>query len=219
MKTRKERCKTSLKPRPINLFNHLDIYMNKTKFFPVALTLALLAGPATAETATPQPAATSAAVAQVTKAQLEALLAASDRGDYAKVLEIVQPLAEAGDDKFQSILGAMYAEGKGVAQDYKKAREWFQKAAAAGNAAAQNYLGAIYAKGQGVEQDYAKAREWYQKAAEAGNANAKFNLGSFYYHGHGVKQDYAKAREWFQKAAAQGHKEAERALQIMKDKN
>lgn len=94
-----------------------------------------------------------------------------------------------------------------------------EKAAAAGNAAAQNYLGAIYAKGQGVEQNYAKAHEWYQKAAEAGNANAKFNLGSFYYHGHGVKQDYDKAREWFQKAAAQGHKEAERALQIMKDKN
>lgn len=89
--------------------------MNKAKIFTAALTLAILLAvylpsrPAVANNET----------------QMKELKAASDRGDYAKVLEIVQPLAEAGDDKFQSILGAMYAEGKGVAQDYKKAREWF----------------------------------------------------------------------------------------------
>ena len=102
--------------------------MNKTKFFPALLTLALLAGTATAATTDPttsQPAATGAARAKATKAQLEEILAAIKRKDHAKVLGLALPLAEAGDDNAQYVLGDLYAEGKGVAQDYKKAREWF----------------------------------------------------------------------------------------------
>jgi TPR repeat protein len=73
-------------------------------------------------------------------------------------------------------LGALYANGHGVAQDYAKAREWYEKASNKGDANAMTDLGALYANGHGVAQDYAKAREWYEKAADKGDANAKAQL-------------------------------------------
>ncbi len=73
-------------------------------------------------------------------------------------------------------LGALYHDGRGVAQDYAKAREWYEKAAAKDDADAMFNLGLLYDNGQGVAQDYAKARAWYQKAAAKGHARAKARL-------------------------------------------
>jgi TPR repeat protein len=63
-------------------------------------------------------------------------------------------------------LGALYANGQGVAQDYAKARELYEKAADKGDENAMTNLGLLYANSQGVAQDYAKARELYERAAD-----------------------------------------------------
>ena len=70
----------------------------------------------------------------------EEFKAAWAKRDYVKSLEILQPLAEAGNGKARLIMGFFYEQGWGVEQDFAKAREWFQKAAAAGNALAQREL-------------------------------------------------------------------------------
>jgi TPR repeat protein len=111
-----------------------------------------------------------------------------------------------------AMLGALYADGRGVPQDYGKAREWWEKAADKGEVYAMSSLGVLYRDGRGATQDYAKAREWLEKAAEKGEATAMAMLGALYADGRGVPQDYTKAREWLEKAAAKDNADAKLAL-------
>lgn len=175
------------------------------------LLLALLAplAPATApENASP----TVAAAAPDEAARLDEAEAAYERKDYAQVLEIVQPLAEAGNGRAQNYLGLLYDQGQAVKKDPNRAREWFQKAAEAGNAVAQYNLGLIYMGGPPAERDYIEARQWFEKAAKVDVAAAKTNLGVLYAQGLGVRQDYAQARRWYERAAADGDASAQNNL-------
>jgi uncharacterized protein len=129
--------------------------------------------------------------------------AAYQRGDYATALRLIRPLAEQGNASAQSNLGAMYANGLGVAQDYAQAVVWYRKAADQGNALAQFNLGVMYTNGRGVPQDYAQAGVWYRKAADQGYALAQASLGVTYESGQGVPQDYEQAVVWYRKAADQ----------------
>jgi TPR repeat protein len=133
--------------------------------------------------------------------------AAYNKGDYATVLRLMRPLAEAeqGLADAQFNLGIMYANGQGVPQDYAAAMTWYRKAAEQGHGGAQNNLVNMYAKGQGVPQDYGAAVSWYRKAADQGDALAQFNLGLMYANGWGVPQDYVQAHMWWNLAADQGN--------------
>jgi hypothetical protein len=133
-----------------------------------------------------------------------AAAAAYLRGDYATAISIFRSLADQGDALAQTNLGALYANGQGVAQDYAEAAWWYRKAADQGDALAQNNLGALYAQGQGVAHDYAEAARWYRKAADQGNAGGQNNLGASYANGQGVAQDDSEAARWYRKAADQG---------------
>jgi TPR repeat protein len=129
-------------------------------------------------------------------------MAAYERGDYARTLKLMRPLAEQGDGMAQYNLGVMYYKGQGVPQDYAQAVAWYRKAADRGNALAQNYLGLMYYNGEGVPQDYVQAVSWYRKAAEQGHAHAQFFLGGMYSSGQGVPQDYVQAHKWFNLSAS-----------------
>ena len=72
------------------------------------------------------------------------------RGDYAKALRLIRPLANDGDAAAQSNLGLMYMTGHGVQQDYAAAALWFRKAAEQGYGLAQSNLGVFYRDGLGV---------------------------------------------------------------------
>ncbi len=98
---------------------------------------------------------------------------AYNRGEDATELLRLRPLAEHGDAKAQTALGAMYATGKGVAQDYLEAVKWYRLAAVQGAATAQLLLGTMYQYGKGVAQDFVRAQMWYNIAAANGDANAK----------------------------------------------
>ncbi len=92
-------------------------------------------------------------------------VAAYTKGDYAAALEQFRPLAEAGEDAAQLILGAMYASGQGLMQDYARAVTWYRRAAEQGNPSAQNSLGVMYELGAGVERDPKMAYVWFNLAA------------------------------------------------------
>ncbi len=146
---------------------------------------------------------------EATTARLDEAKAAYDHKDYAKVLEIVQPLAEAGKGRAQNYLGLLYAQGLGVKQDYSEARRWYERAAAAGDVSALNNLGYLYVQGLGVKQDYDRARFWFEHAH---NAEAMSNLGVFYEQGWGVARDKDKAEYFYMLAAAGGESKAQRNL-------
>ena len=103
---------------------------------------------------------------------MEDSMAAYDGGDYATAMRLLRPLAEQGDAQAQNGLGAMYYNGKGVAQDFKAAVKWYRLAAAQGYASAQLNLGAMYYEGQGVPEDFIRAYMWLSIAAAKGNPNA-----------------------------------------------
>ncbi len=138
--------------------------------------------------------------------------AAYDRGDYAAALQLRLPLAEQGDPRAQTDIGAMYEKGQGVVQDYATAVTWYRKAAEQGDARAETNLGDMYERGFGVEKDEAQAFALFSKAAEQGYAWAQNNLGNFYAEGRGVAKDDAQALAWYRKAAEQGLAHAQLSL-------
>jgi hypothetical protein len=157
----------------------------------------------------------SAFAAPVAAGTFEDAVDAHARGDYAKALRLIRPLANDGDASAQFNLGLMYATGQGVQQDNAAAALWFRKAAEQGYAFAQSNLGTLYLYGRGVTQDDTEAVMWFRKAADQGDAVAEFLLGNQYANGKGVPQDYSEAMIWFQRAAEQGHSVAKLYLGVM----
>jgi TPR repeat protein len=135
--------------------------------------------------------------------------------DYDKALQILRPLAEAGESQSQITLGIMYDYGHGVPADPKEALKWYKLAAEQGVPVVQHDIGVKYFQGLGVEQDYLEAAKWWEQSANAGLADSQFNLGLMYYRGLGISQDYSKAAELFQDAAEQGHGHAQYSLAVM----
>ena len=109
--------------------------------------------------------------------------------DYARVLDELAPLLEAGDARAQYSMGVLYENGFGVAKSPVTAADWYRKAAEQGNTDAQYNLGAMNEHGSGIPVDYAEAARWYRPAAEAGDIDALSNLGVLYQNGQGVTQD------------------------------
>jgi len=67
-------------------------------------------------------------------------MAAYNRGDYVPAIRLFRPLAEAGNPKAQSVIGAMYRKGEGVAKSSARAFMWFSLAARRGDARAKAEL-------------------------------------------------------------------------------
>jgi TPR repeat protein len=132
----------------------------------------------------------------------DAAHAAFQKGDYATALQMVQPLAEAGDPHAEALLGQMYYRGRGVAQDDREAATWFRRAADQGDTTGQFFLGGMYSEGRGVPQDYQESAKWYERAAVQGDGQAQYNLGLAYARGEGVTQNLVKAHVWFNLSAA-----------------
>ena len=147
----------------------------------------------------------SAFTAPVAAGTFEEAIDANARGDYAKALRLIRPLANDGDASCQFNLGLMYMTGHGVQQDDTAAALWFRKAAEQGYALAQANLGVFYRDGRGVTRDFTEATMWFRKAADQGDAVGEYLLGYQYANGIGVPLDYGEAMVWFRKAAEQGH--------------
>ena len=138
-------------------------------------------------------------------APLDDAAAALRRGDYAKALEVIRPLAEQGNALAQYNLGVSYDLGWGVPQNAAEAIKWYRLAADQGYSLAQQNLGDIYATGRGVTLDNAEALKWYRIAADQGNSFAQNSLGLMYEKGQGVPADLVRAHMWFNLSGAQGN--------------
>jgi hypothetical protein len=86
--------------------------------------------------------------------------------------------AEAGERQAQYVVGAAYAEGKGIQQSRSEALKWLHKAAEQGHILAQADLGTLYARGfQGKSAwffqrnagvDHTEAYKWFSLALQGG---------------------------------------------------
>ncbi len=136
-------------------------------------------------------------------------------GDYSTAMNILSPMAEAGDAEAQKMLGIMYDYGQGVDEDPNTALQWYIRSAEQGQTAVQYQVGAKYFKGETIPQDYNEAARWWQMAADGGQVDAQFNLGLMYFRGMGITQDDVTAAGMFQQAAEQGHGNAQYSLGVM----
>jgi TPR repeat protein len=132
----------------------------------------------------------------------EAAYTAYEKGHYRTALRLLPPLARQGNARAQSLLGTMYAGGRGVPRDDGQALKWLRLAAGQDEPLAQFQLGVMYVKGNGVPQDYAEAARWYRLSAEQGNPQAQFDLALLYVTGDGVPENYVSAHVWLNLAAA-----------------
>jgi TPR repeat protein len=134
--------------------------------------------------------------------------------DYAGAMAQWRPLADQGDARAQSNLGALYLNGQGVAADAAAAAHWYALAAAQGNANAESSLGAFYAQGKGVTQDFVAARNWLAKAAAQNQDEAAFNLAVLYDNGQGGQTDKAAAARLYTQSATLGNSDAQANLGV-----
>jgi uncharacterized protein len=104
-----------------------------------------------------------------TYAQVDEGASAFYKGEYAKALGILEPLADGGNYGAQYYLGEMYLKGVGVSQDAKKAAELFLKAAKGNYPFPQYRLGELYRDGRGVAQNNKAAYMWFALAAAYGH--------------------------------------------------
>jgi hypothetical protein len=124
-----------------------------------------------------------------------------DAGRYEESLELLTPLAEAGNVDAQEILYASYTYGYGVTIDHAKALDWLRRSAELGDADAQDAMGHHCFTGTGVKQDDREAMRWFRLAAGQGNASAIYNLGVMTMNGHGTEADLSEAWRLIQWAA------------------
>jgi TPR repeat protein len=107
--------------------------------------------------------------------------AALARHDEVAAARIVLPLAQAGDAKAQTLLGFLFATGRGVPQNFVEATYWYRSASEQGDPTGQYQLGLMYDKGHGVPQDYVLAYKWLNLAVAGANGR--------------TRQDWARIRD------------------------
>ena len=123
-------------------------------------------------------------------------------GDFADAVEVLQPLADAGDDLALYSIGILYATGsEDLKQDYAKAISYYQKAAQKNHAGSLRQLGVMYEKGLGVPASPSQAAQYYEDAAKRGDALAQLIIGRMYASGQGRPKNNTEAYKWLTLAA------------------
>lgn len=120
------------------------------------------------------------------------------------ILTNLEVLANQGEAKASSCLGALYDDGV-ITRDAKKSFNWYLKAAEQGHPSASRIVGLKYQQGEGVIKNYDKALYWFKKGAELGDYLAINNLVIMYEYGvEGVPKNYKEAIFWAKLAVELG---------------
>ena len=146
----------------------------------------------------------SAFAAPVAAGTFEDAVDAHARGDYAKALRLIRPLANDGNATAQFNLGVMYLAGHGVQQDYSAQHYGFGKLQSKATPSPIQSRDPVSRRPRRGAGRY-RGRNVVSQGADQGDAIAEFLLGNQYANGKGVPQDYSEAMIWFRRAAAQGH--------------
>ncbi len=135
----------------------------------------------------------------------ESLLA----GDHAVALEVIVPLAEAGNPRAQSLLGAAYQHGLGLEADGQAAETLFRKAAARNYPPALFNLGILYERGGvGVAPDEARARAHFLAMAALDHPAGLTRAAYYLLEGIGGPQDTEAGLNNLRRAVELGDAEA-----------
>lgn len=126
------------------------------------------------------------------------------RQDGRAALQILQPLADAGEADAENAVGLVHERGAGVPADPAEAAQWYRRASDRGLNAATVNLGVLLMAGAGLPRDQAEALRLYHQAASRGSLRAMLLLGGAYRNGTGQPPDLVAARGWFLKAAQGG---------------
>jgi TPR repeat protein len=149
------------------------------------------------------------ASAQTTRAapndQVEAGVAALERGHFAIAMRAFRADAAKGNALAASNIGYLYERGLGVPQNYAEAMAWYRKAAAQGLAQAQFNIGTLYFQGWGVERNTRESFAWFRRAALQDLPEAQYMVGLAYLEGHGTSPQASLALDWFLKSARQAY--------------
>ncbi|MBU0751504.1 MAG: sel1 repeat family protein [Gammaproteobacteria bacterium] len=154
--------------------------------------------------------AAGAAAASPDDEQYQAGSAALAKGERAKALAILKPLAEKGRADAQLKLAVVYFGGSGVAKDNRQVTKWYIKAAEGGNADAQYQLATAYrAALYDLPRDYQQALKWFRAASDQGHAAARLSLAVMYEHGWGTEKDIAETVRLTRQSAELGDVDAQ----------
>ena len=123
---------------------------------------------------------------------------------YAQDFTTTLALANDGNAKAQSLVGAMYLKGVGTSKDDEEALNWFQLAAEQEDLDAYIFLGKIFQERMGVAQDNVEAFKWFQLAAAQGEFFNQTSIAYIFANGEGVAIDYFLAYVWASIASARG---------------
>jgi TPR repeat protein len=105
--------------------------------------------------------------AQSLEVRMRTAAGAYERKDFALALSIWKPLAGEGNAEAETLLGAMYWQGEGVARDHAEASRLYLAAAEQGYARAQNNIGFMYGFGEGIPpRDDVQAYKWISLAVD-----------------------------------------------------
>ena len=126
-------------------------------------------------------------------------------GDYEHALKYVQSPANAGYAPAQSLLGIMYATGRGVSKNEKKATSLKTSSADQGNASGQYALALSLLVYEASASEKIRGVELIRKSSSQGLRSAQHYMGGLHVFGlYNVNQDLNKAFSLYLKAANQG---------------
>ena len=147
--------------------------------------------------------------------QLEIGFAYQCKGDEADAARWYERAAMRGNAVAQTNLGAMYLEGKGVAQDDAAAARYFLLAASAGFGPAQNNLALLYLTGRGVRQSDQATFQWLSRAVANHYYPAYPSNAAQYLIGKGVARDDKRGFDLMLEAAKHGIVQAQAEVAML----
>lgn len=132
---------------------------------------------------------------------LKSGIAAFETRNFSQAMQMLYPLAEAGEAEAQFRVAIMCQNGLGVVRKAEEAQRWMEAAAHQGNALAQHGLGFMFMEGDCVQRSAEQAVFWFEKAAAQGLAGSMTTLAMLLARGaEGLQPDREAARRWYEQA-------------------
>ncbi|KKL94589.1 hypothetical protein LCGC14_1863150, partial [marine sediment metagenome] len=142
-----------------------------------------------------------------------------DNQKYEDAVELIKPLAQAGDREAQFLMGSLFQASADV--EWSDSKRWLESAAKQDHPEAIYYLAITRFDSKkdavmiGTCESEDDRRAVY-RAAELGSMNAQRDLGCFLATGdNGFPKDEVEGRKWYSMAAQQGHVDAQFNVGLM----
>ena len=132
--------------------------------------------------------------------QLASGIAAFEAKEFRRAMQLLEPLAQAGEAEAQFRLGVMLQNGLGAVPNNEAAYEWMLASASQGHALGQHGIGIMYLFGECVERDPERALGWFEIAATQGLQGALTTMAMMYQEGIGVAKDPERAADLYKQA-------------------